>query len=474
MNIQFSDLIANAPDAPGTYLMYARDNTLLYVGKAKNLANRLRQYLDISKLEPHKQVMRSLVTNVKWEICPTEADALIREQELIKTLKPKYNIMLMDDKMYPMLALTKHEFPRLLKFRGKISQRRDVFGPYPSVTALNDTIKMIQKVCRIRTCTDTFMRNRTRPCLLYQIGRCSAPCCLPQSDYQKNVALARRILTGDSEPIIAELSNDMKKYADAQDFENAATMRDKIIALTQTANRGKQSKITHEKNLDWNKNVSDLEKLLGIKIERAGVFDNSHLFGKNSVGAMICFGHNGFTKTDYRHFKLQNKSNAGNDIGMMAEFVSRAVARGPKLDLIIVDGGIAQWNIAHSVAPNIPVFGVTKGEVRNGDEHFILPDGTIYKDLPKDSPLFLMLRTVRDEAHRFVITYHRETRAKHMTVSVLDEIEGIGPTRKHALIQHFGSVRGIMDATLQQLEHVPTLGKAAAKKIYAHFHSELI
>lgn len=474
MNIQFSDLISNAPDAPGTYQMYASDGTLLYVGKAKNIANRLHQYTDISKLEPHKQVMRSLVTRVTWEICPTEADALIREQELIKTLKPKYNIMMMDDKMYPMLALTAHEFPRLLKFRGKISQRRDVFGPYPSVSALNDTIKMIQKVCRLRTCRDSFMHNRARPCLLYQIGRCSAPCCLPQNDYQQNVALARRILTGDSEPIIAELSTDMKKYADAQDFEKAAEMRDKIIALTQTANRGKHSKITHEKNLDWDKNVCALEKLLNIKIERAGVFDNSHLFGKNAVGAMICFGHNGFTKTDYRHFKLQNKANAGNDIGMMAEFVGRAVAHGPKLDLIIVDGGMAQWNIAHKTVPNIPIFGVTKGEVRNGDEHFILPDGSVYKDLPKDSPLFLMLRAVRDEAHRFVITYHRETRAKQMTVSVLDEIDGIGPTRKHALIQHFGSVRGIMDATLQQLERVPKLGKAAAKKIYAHFHSELL
>jgi len=475
MNIQFSDLIANAPDAPGIYLMYAGDNTLLYVGKAKNLSNRLRQYMDISKLEPHKQVMRSLVTRVTWEICPTESDALIREQELIKTLKPKYNIMMMDDKMYPMLALTNGEFPRLLKFRGKISQRRDVFGPYPSVTALNNTIKMIQKVCRLRTCTDTFMHNRARPCLLYQIGRCSAPCCLPQPDYQKNVALARRILTGDSEPIIAELSNDMQKYAANMDFENAAAARDKIIALTQTANRGRtNTKTKYETNLDWDKNVRELEKLLGIKIERAGVFDNSHLFGKNSVGAMICFGHNGFTKTDYRHFRLQNKNNAGNDIGMMAEFISRAVAHGPKLDLIIVDGGIAQWNIAHQTAPNIPIFGVTKGAVRNGDEHFILPDGTIYKDLPKDSPLFLMLRAVRDEAHRFVITYHRETRAKRMTVSVLDEIEGIGPTRKHALIQHFGSVRGIMDATLQQLERVPTLGKSAAKKIFAYFHSELI
>ncbi len=474
MNIQFSDLIANAPDAPGTYQMYAYDNTLLYVGKAKNLANRLRQYTDISKLEPHKQVMRSMVTRVTWEICANESDALIREQELIKTLKPKYNIMLTDDKMYPMLALTNHKYPRLLKFRGKISQRRDVFGPYPSVSALNDTIKMIQKVCGLRTCTDTFMHNRSRPCLLHQIGRCSAPCCTPQPDYQKNVALARRILTGDSEPIIADLSHDMKTYAESMDFENAARTRDKIIALTQTSNRGRQTKSKNTNNIDWDKNVSELEKLLNIKIERAGVFDNSHLFGKNSVGAMICFGHNGFTKSDYRHFKLQNKNNAGNDIGMMAEFVERAVAHGPKLDLIIVDGGPAQWNIAHKTAPNIPIFGVTKGEVRNGDEHFIMPDGSIYDKLPKDSPLFLMLRAVRDEAHRFVITYHRERRAKQMTASVLDEIDGIGPTRKHALIQHFGSVRGIMDATLEQLERVPKLGRAAAKKIYAHFHSELL
>lgn len=474
MNIQFSDLIATAPDAPGTYRMYGADGTLLYVGKAKNLSNRLHQYTDISKLELHKQVMRKFVTRVEWEISRTESDALIREQELIKTLKPKYNIMLMDDKMYPMLALTAHKFPRILKFRGKISQRRDVFGPYPSVSALNDTIKMIQKVCRLRTCTDTFMNNRARPCLLYQIGRCSAPCCIPQTEYDKNVALARRILTGDTEPIVNELFADMKKYSDAQDFENAAAVRDKIIALTQTANRGKQNKIQHDKNIDWDKNVSELENLLNIKIERAGVFDNSHLFGKNAVGAMICFGHNGFTKTDYRHFKLQNKANAGNDIGMMAEFVNRAVSHGPKLDLIIVDGGPAQWNIAHKTAPNIPVFGVTKGEVRNGDEHFIMPDGSIYTEMPKDSPLFLMLRAVRDEAHRFVITYHRETRAKQMTASVLDEIDGIGPTRKHALIQHFGSVRSIMDATLQQLEHVPSLGKSAAKKIYAHFHSELL
>ena len=474
MNIQFSDLIENSPMAPGVYKMYDADGTLLYVGKAKNLYNRLRQYMDISKLELHKQVMRTLVTRVEWEIVPTEEDALIREQELIKTQKPKYNIMLTDGKMYPMLALTTGEFPRLLKFRGKISQRRDIYGPYPSVSSLNETIKTIQKVCQLRTCTDTFMRNRARPCLLHQIGRCSAPCVIAQTDYDARVKTARRILTGDSEPIISDLAAEMKKYAVELNFEKAAEARDKIAALTHTSNRGARRPAAHSANLDWQKTVSELESWLGIKIECAGVFDNSHLFGKSPVGAMIAFGPNGFIKSAYRHFKLNDASRAGNDIAMMAEFVRRATERGPKLDLIVVDGGPAQWNIAHHVAPNIPILGVTKGEVRDGDEHFILPDGSVYRDMPKDSALFLLLRAVRDEAHRFVITYHRAVRAKQMTASVLDEIEGIGPTRKRALLHHFGSVRAIMDADLATLLHVPGLGKSAAEKIYAYFHSEMV
>lgn len=475
MNIQFSDLIENAPHAPGVYKMYDIDDNLLYVGKAKNISNRLKQYLDITKLELHKQVMRTLVNRVEWETVPTESDALIREQELIKTEKPKYNIMLTDGKMYPMLALTAGDYPRLLKFRGKISQRRDVYGPYPSVSALNETIKTIQKVCQIRTCTDTQMRNRSRPCLLHQIGRCSAPCCIPDKQkYAESVRIARKILTGDSEPIISDLTKQMQEQSAKMDFESAAATRDKIIALTQTSNRGIQRKSPYTQNLDWDKNVSTLEDWLNLKINLAGVFDNSHLFGKQPVGAMITFNHNGFEKSGYRHFKLQDKSRAGNDIAMMSEFVKRATTRGPKLDLIIVDGGIAQWRIAKRAAPNTPILGVTKGEVRDGDEHFILPDGTFSRDLPKDSPLFLLLRAVRDEAHRFVITYHRAVRAKQMTASILDEIEGIGPNRKRALIQHFGSVRAIMDADLNALLHVPDLGKTTAKKIYAYFHQEVI
>ena len=221
---------------------------------------------------------------------------------------------------------------------------------------------------------------------------------------------------------------------------------------------------------DWNDTVSEMENWIGKKANYIGVFDNSHLFGTNPVGAMITFGHDGFIKSGYRHFKLHDRTRSGNDIAMMQEFISRAVANSPELDLIIVDGGRAQWNIAHETAPNIPIVGVTKGEVRNGDEHFIMPDGTEYTTMPKDSKLFLMLRRVRDEAHRFVITYHRTTRAKSMTGSCLDEIEGIGPTRKKLLLNHFGSVRGIIDADITALTRVPGLGKSAAEKIYKHFH----
>ena len=478
MNIQFNDLIINAPNSPGVYRMYDANGNLLYVGKAKNLANRLHQYTDISKLELHKQVMRSLVARVEWEITPTESDALILEEKLIKTEKPKYNIMLTDGKMYPMLALTNHKFPRLLKFRGKISQRRDVYGPYPSVQALNETIKMIQKVCRIRTCTDTFMRNRTRPCLLYQIGRCCAPCTKVVDDYDENVKLARRILTGDSEPIIAELSEQMKKLSDNLDYENAGIIRDKIAALTKTSIRGIRPNPPHSEksydNTNWDETVTQMEQWLGCKINYVGVFDNSHLFGTSPVGAMIAFGHNGFIISGYRHFKLRDRARAGNDIAMMQEFVSRAIENNPAIDLIIVDGGRAQWNIAHETAPNIAVVGVTKGEVRNGDEHFIMPDGSEYHIMPKDSKLFLLLRHVRDEAHRFVITYHRTTRAKSMTGSCLDEIDGIGPMRKKLLLHHFGSVRAIMDADIAALCRVSKLGKSAAEKIYNHFHRGML
>ena len=488
-------------------MMYDATGVLLYVGKAKNLNARLRQYLDISQLEWHKRVMRSLVARVEWQRCATESEALVLEQELIKTQKPKYNIMLTDGKMYPMLALTKHQFPRLVKFRGKISQKKDVFGPYPSAGALNDAIKTIQKVCQVRTCTDGFMRNRARPCLLHQIGRCSAPCalCAQSIDYDNNVKLARRILSGDIQSATKELSKEMQAASDRMDFEKAAELRDKISALSATATRGR---MRAQKADDFSESFAALEKWLRMKIEKAFVFDNSHLFGKSPVGAMIAFDRAGFVKSEYRHFKLKDNARAGNDIAMMEEFLLRFAQKdetrnakretrdsenmnntvhyngqctslydlrvsrlASRVSLIIVDGGKAQWNIAKkTLGDAAAILGVTKGIVRDGDEHFIMPDGDEDRGLAKNSPVFLFLRRVRDEAHRFAISFHRRSRGKSAITSALDEIEGIGAARKKALLHHFGSVRQIADSTAADIARAPGISKTIAEKIYLHFH----
>ena len=660
--MQFIQMIENVPKTPGVYQMFDAAGGLLYVGKAKNLWNRLHQYVNADKLSYHIKLMRRQVARVEFITTATESDALILESDLIKNKKPRYNIDLTDDKMYPMLALSNDPFPRLVKFRGRATQKRDIFGPYSSVGALNDTIKLIQKVARIRTCTNSYMHNRARPCLLAQIGRCSAPCmhinCPPTDrriapvvpafagmtnhpqggsssrepitpplggvetrsvsvggqnfaeQYKNSIVLARQILSGDTAPVISELTKRMDSMSDALDFEGAALIRDQIRALSETAGRGKKATasadyfaismdgggpaiavarvrngayLSHQiiypkqtddmtdsdileqtilwfygdeicdtkyvirdmkaeskipiitniptpllsksqlltlnsklsakpsdpeiqkllqqiaaqrrafgnKEIKWRDAFDALEKWLGIQIDRADVFDNSHLFGTNPVGAMIVFTRDGFAKKEYRHYKLEDKTLAGNDIGMMHEFLFRryrdvgarrdapgAAHEPPLHQLLIVDGGMAQWNVAqqvlHDLGLKIPVIGMVKGMVRNGDEHFILPDGRIDTSVPKDSDLFLLLRRVRDEAHRFAIEFHKKRRGAGATASALDEIEGIGAARRRALLRHFGSAAGIADADIGALARVPGISKSAAEKIYFHFHPDLV
>jgi len=580
--LQFEQLIENIPNVPGVYQMFDLDGNLLYVGKAKDLRKRLTQYTNIDRLPYNMKQMRRLVSNIEIIQTKTESEALILESDLIKNKKPRYNILLTDDKMYPMLALTADEFPRLYKFRGRATQKKDVFGPYSSIYSLNDTIKLIQKVCKIRTCTNSYMNNRNRPCLLYQIGRCSAPCTVPNNDYKNSVALARRILSGDIATVTKELSLLMDAASEKLDFEGAAKIRDQIRALAETASRGKmttasadyfagdfttvpviaiaqmragqyisnqtiypkqtdgmspadimeqtilwfygnresgignripiitnietpllksnfESRISNFADdpeiqkllnqislnrktfggakINWTESVGALEEWMGIKIDRADVFDNSHLFGTNPVGAMIVLNKDGFQKKEYRHYKLKDSAVAGNDIGMMTEFISRRYKNADDNNqLLIVDGGRAQWNAAKKVLKklnlDIPVLGITKGEVRDGDEHFIKPDGSTDTSLSKDSPLFLMLRAVRDEAHRFAITHHRAVRAKTNVASTLDDIPGIGAARRRALLRHFGSVARIADASIDAIAKVPGMSKLMAEKTYGHFHPE--
>jgi len=233
----FDSLISSAPKSPGVYKMFGADGRLLYVGKAKNLARRLKQYKDGEKLEYHKIVMRRQVLNVEWIALKSEAEALIMEQRLIKTEKPKYNIVLADDKMYPYLALSIDKYPRLYKFRSKITPKKNVFGPFPFIADMDETFRMIQKICRIRTCADfVFKAHKKRPCLLYQTGLCSAPCSVQQDDYAARVRAAKGILKGHIRPIVAGLRKKMTAAAhrDCRDFEAAAKYRDEIRSLQST------------------------------------------------------------------------------------------------------------------------------------------------------------------------------------------------------------------------------------------------
>ncbi len=587
-------LIENAPETPGVYQMFDHESKLLYVGKAKNLKKRLNQYTDLSKVSARIGQMVLQIDKVDILTTKTETEALILESDLIKNRAPKYNILLTDDKMYPLMNISDDNFPRLIKFRGKITAKRDVFGPYPSVGALNETVKLIQRVCLLRTCSNAMFKNRVRPCLLYQIGRCSGPCCdkISHGEYIKNVEFARSVLSGKSDDLIRELSVKMAAASNKMDYESATRFRDQIQAISTTVKQGKHdtrnvdyfvgvfdgaqpivgitrqrngqiisaqtiypkhtddmtnseilessilwfyndctdninivtsiqisenvAKVLREKfgrkiNINmahgsdkgaidqieqqmlssrrfsvnnikkWDEPINDLKNWLGIEINRVDVFDNSHLFGKHPVGSMIVFGADGFNKKEYRHFKLEDLAMAGNDIGMMHEFLlrrySKAEVQGTIPSLIIVDGGRAQWNVAKSVQNeiglDIPTLGVVKGVVRSGDEHFIMPDGSEVK-IEKDTKLFNLMGAVRDEAHRFAISFHRKQRAKSAVGSALDAIEGIGGTRKKALLAYFGSVNGIIDASIENLTKVDGISKSTAEKIYRFFHKDAL
>jgi len=241
--MHFDEMILFLPKKTGVYKMFDADGVLLYVGKAKDLSKRLKQYVDIEKLEYHKILMRRQVARVEWVVTDTEAEALILEQHLIKTEKPKYNIILKDDKMYPMLALSNDPFPRLYKFRGKIERKKDVFGPFPFISDLHDTIKLVQKICRVRICANSVFNSRKRPCLLHQVGLCTAPCTAPEKEYKNQVALARGILSGRIKSVVTDLSKKMKAASNNRDFEAAARFKKQIEALQSTAKVGKLKKV---------------------------------------------------------------------------------------------------------------------------------------------------------------------------------------------------------------------------------------
>jgi len=597
-------LISNSP---GVYRMLDKKNQVLYVGKAKNLPNRLKSYAFDKNQTIRTERMLSLTSNLEIITTDSEAEALLLEANLIKKFKPKFNVLLRDDKSFPYIFIEKEsDWPQLSKHRGGKNKNGYYFGPFASAGSANWTIKILQKVFLLRVCNDSVFKNRDRPCILYQIKRCSAPCVnyLNKTEYSNLVKDSVLFLSGKSKNIQKKLSQEMEINSKKMNYEKAAILRDRIKALTQIQssqnisstnlnnadvisvaqeagktciqvffyrskqNWGNQSYFPlHDKShtaeevlnsfiaqfyenknapaeILLNKKIKDLnlikaalekkeEKFISIKIPTKGnslklskmaeknakealtrkifesetnnkllnevankfklnisprvieVYDNSHIQGSNSIGALITFGSEGFVKKQYRKFNIKNKDlSSGDDYGMLKEVFQRRFSKIIKNkkqtnliipDLVIIDGGKGQYSVSRKTLDeygfhDIPIIAIAKGKNRNkGDETFFHKNN-IFK-LNKREPLLFFLQRLRDEAHRFAISSHRMKRKKNLTKSMLDQINGIGRSRKRALLNYFGSAKAVESASFDDLKKVEGIEIAVAKKIHDFFHS---
>ena len=592
------------PKSPGIYRMMKHKGDVLYIGKAKNLPNRLKSY--VSEKNHIIRTERMLAQTHKIEITTTsnESEALLLEANLIKKFRPKFNILLKDDKSFPFIFIgNKDKWPQIAKHRGKKDKNGFYFGPFASAGSANWTIKMIQKIFQIRVCDEGTFKNRKRPCILHQIKRCSAPCVgyIGETEYKSSVQDAIKFVSGKSREIQKNLSKQMEEASEKLDFEKASILRDRIKSLNiiqssqkineanlvdadviaaykesgktciqvffyrSKQNWGNQSyfpKHDPDQNIPeiissflmqfyenksvpkiiiLNKEIKDkklIEKTLSskennnisIKIATKGsatkvvflaeknakealnrklyetnnnknlfekinqkfniknniglveVYDNSHIQGTNSVGAMITFGEEGFIKKRYRKFDIKTKGAEKDDYAMLKEVLSRRFRRallekGNYLslpDLLLIDGGKGQYSSAKEILHqyglhDLPVIAIAKGKFRNKGNETFFHNGKIFK-FDKNDPALFFLQRLRDEAHRFAISAHRSKRKKGISKSLLDQIEGIGSIRKRALLNHFGSARAVESASFDEIKLVEGVEEKVAKKIYNFFH----
>ncbi len=598
------DKIPLITNNPGVYKMLSASGEILYIGKAKNIPNRLRNYVTESNLPIRTERMLSLTHSLETTTTNNESEALLLEANLIKKHKPRFNILLRDDKSFPYIYIgNKDKWPQLTKLRGKKSKSGYYFGPFASIGSANWTIKILQKIFQLRVCDDTVFKNRERPCILYQIKRCSGPCVghITDKEYSATVNDAIDFISGKSRRIQKNLSKDMEKASKELDYEKAAIARDRIKALTQIQTsqkinqtnlneadvisiyketgktcvqvfffRSKQNwgnqafypkhdadntvndilssfisqfyenktvpsliltnfdvtektlleKTFSEKEnkqitikLAKNKNELNISKLaeknakqaltqkiiqsdtnnnliesltakfrINNNVDLIEVYDNSHIQGSDSIGALICFGNEGFIKKRYRKFNIKNEKVKGDDYGMMKEVLFRRFSKAIKEktgslslpDLIMIDGGKGQYSVSREVLNelglhDLPILAIAKGQRRNAGEEKIYHNGKVF-NLNKNDPLLFFIQRLRDEAHRFAISTHRAKRRKNLSRSLLDQIQGIGRQRKRALLNHFGSARAVESASLDDLKSVEGIEDSIAKKIYNYFH----
>ena len=601
------DEARRAPDKPGVYRMYGEDGACLYVGKARSLKKRILQYAQGRFHTQRIGLMVSLTRSMELVVTASETEALLLESNLIKRLKPRFNVVLRDDKSFAELMIRRdHRAPQVRKHRGAHTIQGDYFGPFASTWAVNRTLNTLQKAFLLRSCSDSVYETRTRPCMLHQIKRCSAPCTglISLEDYAGLVDEANQFLRGKSRAVISRLSAEMQAASDDLDFERAARVRDRIRALSAitmeqsvnpetvdeadvfalftdggqacvqvfffragqnwggrayfprvdrsdtdaeilgaflgqfyedkpvprlilsnirpheiellaeafsmkaerrveiaTPQRGEKADLVRHaltnakealgrrlaEGAAQGKILDEVCEAFGLegRPERIEVYDNSHIQGANAVGGMIVAGPEGFKKTQYRKFNIRGEElTPGDDYGMMREVLRRRFSRLVKEeeagedverpDLVLIDGGAGQ--LAEAVAimtelgvHDIPVVGVAKGPDRDaGLERFFIPGKPPFM-LPLKSPALYYLQRLRDEAHRFAIGAHRTRRAMDVKKNPLDEIEGVGPGRKKALLHAFGSARGVSRASVADLIKVEGVSQALAERIHAFF-----
>ena len=580
--------VAGLPNLLGVYRMLGARGEALYVGKARDLKKRVGSYFHKQASSPRIQMMLSQLASIEVTASRSEGEALLLENNLIKSLAPRYNILFRDDKSYPYLTVTGHEFPRLGFHRGAKDRQNRYFGPFPHAYAVRESIQLLQRVFRLRTCEDTVFENRSRPCLLHQIHRCTAPCTglISAGQYAEDVANAVLFLEGREDDVIRGLSDKMSAAADAQHYEKAAAYRDQVRALSRVqarqyveSNRGVDADVvacaieggiacvnlvmirggrhvgdrsffpsnaegatagevvaafleqhyldqplpalvvtgepvelenanvvnpSHGERRVWlemacknaelaiGQRVRDratqegrlqaLREALGLpeSVQRIECFDISHTMGEATVAACVVYDRQQMQKSEYRRFNIHDVT-PGDDYAAMRQVLSRRYERvnaeaGKIPDLVLIDGGKGQVSAAKAAMVelgmnDIAVVGIAKGPERKpGLEELIIESEARTLQLPPSHPGLHLIQAIRDEAHRFAIVGHRARRGKARMRSMLNEIPGIGAKRRQALIEHFGGLRGVQAAAIDDIAKVEGISRPLAERIYRHLH----
>lgn len=455
------------PAAPGVYIMKDETGAVLYVGKAGNLRKRVTTYFQKRRRLPERLVaMTSKVADISYIPTSTEAEALIYENSLIKRLSPRYNVALRDDKSYPMLKLTVNEpFPRLFVTRKKIQDRAKYYGPYSDAKLLRKALVILRQMFPLRNC----VRMPKKICLDYHIKQCVGPCAgkADKAGYDEIVSELKLFLEGRSEELLKALAKRMLEASGKEDFEEASRLKNRIETLGSI----KEDRISYgaRSELEELKNVLGMEKAP----QTIEAFDVSNIMGKEAVGSMIYFYRGHPKKTEYRKFRIKTVS-AIDDYAMIKEIVRRRYERAmkenrPLPDLILIDGGKGHLGACVEELQKLGISRIPAAGIAKEFEHIYVEGRKDPIILPKESKALHLLKRVRDEAHRFAISYHKSLRSKGMGSSELDAIEGVGEKRKKALINHFGSVDRIKEAKEEDLLKVEGIDERTAKSIIAYF-----